>query len=150
MSGRVDNEVSPDRQRAPEAAVLGIRFVAPAVGGGDSGNGKNQGAGNDKKDLVISGSVSGLYPGSTRQLALELRNDNNFPVEVTSIDVAVADASPGCPAATLRADGFRGSATVASNSSSTQVLDVRMSNGATDACKNATFPLTYTAKAVKP
>lgn len=128
--------------------VLGERITGTG-GSGDSGNGKNQGAGNDKKVFTISGGVAELYPGATRPLVLTLASANNFPITVTALTVSVGTAGPGCSAGNLTVTPYTGSVVVPANGSATTTLDVTLDASAPDACMAETWALTYSGTAVK-
>lgn len=128
--------------------VLGVSAEKQGSGG-DSGQGKNQGTGNDGKDVVATGSLVGLFPGAQLPLVLTLRNDNNFPVEVTSIVVTPANASSSCTASLLRIDEFHGVRPIARNSTATETVLARLHNDAPDSCKNQQWDLAYFGTAVK-
>jgi hypothetical protein len=99
--------------------------------------------------FAVSGTVTGLYPGSTLALALTLTNRNNFPITVNSVSIAVAGASATCPASNLTGGALSAPVRVAANSSSVGTLPITMARSAPDACQGATFPLAYTAEGVK-
>ena len=59
--------------------------------------------------FCISGSVTGIRPGSPQFMTLTLSNPNNFPVYVTSLTVSASTPSsaPSCPAAvTITSPGW--------------------------------------------
>jgi hypothetical protein len=135
------------------AALLGL-VVAPAGAGtgggsGDSGNGKNNGAGNDKKDYTISGTATGLYPGAARPLVLTFTNATTYANSVATFGVSVTPPNPACTAANVRVDALPPNVVVPANGSTTRTVLVRMSNDSPNACKDATFGLTYSGTAVK-
>jgi hypothetical protein len=133
---------------APATKVLGISMDR-AGGTGDSGNGKNNGAGNDGKDIVAGGTVTGLFPGAVKDLPVLLRNQNNFDVVVTELRATPADASSLCTAANIRVEAFVGQQSVPKNSTATRALVVRMSNDAPNECKNVEWQLAYSGRAAK-
>ena len=118
-------------------------------GSGDSGNGKNQGGGNDKKDFLIAGNVAGLYPGASAPLTVTVTNLNNFAIQVTSLSATVADPAGPCPAGAVQVDPMSGSLVVPGNGTATTTLVARMSNDPSNACKSTTFGLAYKGTAVK-
>lgn len=128
--------------------VLGVS-AEKTGSGGDSGKGKNQGTGNDGKDIVATGSVTGLFPGAALDLVLTLRNENNFPVDVTSIIVTAANASASCSASVLSIEEFHGVRHIEKNSTATQAVVARMHNDAPNSCKDQEWALTYFGTAVK-
>lgn len=128
--------------------VLGVEPAARVGGSGDNGSGKNSGTGNDKKDFTVSGSIDGLHPGAVSTLVLTLGNRNNFDIRVLSVDVAVA-AVPACPVGTVSIEPFRGEALVTKNGRATVSVRASMAADAASECKDRTFPLAYSGKAVK-
>ena len=110
----------------------------------------------------ISGDVSGLVPGATTAIALTLTNPNPVRIRVTRVTVAVSAESspPGCSSAKnlvlLQATGIRPKAPVTVPAHGTVTLkafprapkiglrDLRTNQ---DACKGASFRLTYTGSA---
>lgn len=138
------------RPSAPTTpAASGSRTGTLTGGSGDSGNGKNNGGGNDKKDFVISGNVNGLYPGSSRTLVVTLTNQNNFDIRVTSLSAAVSDPPGPCTAGVVRVDPMSGTVVVPKNGTATTTLTARMANDPSNDCKSTSFGLTYTGTAVK-
>jgi hypothetical protein len=97
----------------------------------------------------IRGRILGLYPGKRGTLTLRLVNANRFAIRVTSVHVRVANANRACTSWYLLVDDFAGSVRVAARSSRRLRLDVRMRRAAPDACKGATFRLSYRGKALR-
>lgn len=110
----------------------------------------------------ISGSVSGLVPGGTRVIALRLANPNSVPIHVTRVRVAVSAESskPGCSSAAnlvlYQATGISTAApmTVPAGGNvfvttfpRAPKIGFRNLRSNQDACKRATFLLTYTGSA---
>jgi hypothetical protein len=102
-----------------------------------------------KKDFTISGQANGLYPGGSRPLVLTLANGNNFPIRVTVLAVAVASANATCAGANVRVAPLVAPVVVPANGTATTTLTARMANNPPNACKNATFGLTYSGTAEK-
>ena len=127
--------------------VLGQRIVANG-GGTGTAPGQVKDNGSDKKDYTISGSATGLYPGAAKPLPLTFANQNNFPIKVDTFSVAISAPSASCAASNIRVDPLP-SVVIPANGTTTQTVLVRMSNDSPNACKNATFGLTYTGTAVK-
>lgn len=103
-------------------------------------------------DFSISGTVSGLTPGSTGNLQLTVTNPKSVPITVKTLSVTLGTPlPPGCGPSNLDLTGAQyGSATgfnVPANNgtASTVGLTVKMVNTGTnqDGCKNVTFPLAY-------
>jgi len=110
-------------------AVLGSSGIAAAAG----------------PDFTLSGSVDGLYPGSTVELAVVVQNPQPFRLEVNTADVSVGDASSACNAANLVAQGFAGSVEVNPNATAAVPVELHLLDTAPDSCQGAAFPLTFRA-----
>jgi hypothetical protein len=115
--------------------------------------------------FAISGTVAGLAPGVSKPVNLTIANPFNFAIKVTSVTATVHTntSKPGCngPQNLTVVHSLLEQPTVPANSTRTlQQLSVasaswplvRMPNLPTnqDACKQATFTLTFTGAAVKP
>jgi len=136
------------RSASDGTRTLSTQLVGSGGGLGDSGNGKNNGTGNDGKDFTIEGSVTGLFPGADTQLTLRVRNSNNFPIVVRTLR-ATPSAAGACPASNLLISSFTGSLDVARNGTATRQLRVRVIGDSPNACKGALQALTYTGTADK-
>jgi hypothetical protein len=103
----------------------------------------------DKSSSKFSatGSVDGLYPGATIPLTLTLINNTGATIEVTSLTVAVANASSSCVASNLVVGAFDGPVTVPKKGSAPTVIPITMRTQAPNACQGATFSLTYSGDA---
>lgn len=92
----------------------------------------------------------GLYPGAVLPRTVRVSNPNAFDITVTSITTTIGTPqSAGCPSTAVSVDPFTTAFKVPDKKSVDVTLAARMSATATNACKNTTFPVTYTAKAVK-
>jgi hypothetical protein len=98
----------------------------------------------------IAGSVGGLYPGLTKPLKLTVSNPQHFAIVVTSVTVAVGDASQGCKAGNIAVTDFSGRRRVGAKDSARVTLQITLVHEAPDACQGALFPLRYSGRAVKP
>jgi hypothetical protein len=96
------------------------------------------------------GTVTGLVPGGTVTRKVRVTNPNNADIKVTRLDTSVGRPSPSCPQNTVTVDALATPVLVARNGSADVPLTVRMSVVAPNACKNLTFPLTYSGTAIKP
>ena len=137
----------PAKTDGIEASVLGRTLEKSGNKGG------NKGSGGDKpqnKDFTIEGSIVDLFPGSDGALELTIANPNNFTITVTSLGVAVGDASAACPAAHLQLTPWAGELTVAANGTATTQVPAALATGTPTSCAGASWPLTFTGKAVKP
>lgn len=122
--GRVGREASPSSRLMPAASKHG--------------------------SFGIGGSVNGLYPGLTKPLKLTVSNPQHFAIVVTSVTVAVGNASQACGAANLSVTHFSGRRRVGAKGSARVTLEVTLAHSAPDACQGAVFPLRYSGRAVKP
>jgi hypothetical protein len=100
--------------------------------------------------FTIAGSVKGLYPGLTKPLKLTITNPQHFAIVVTSVKVAVGNASQGCKAANIAVTHFSGRRRVGAKGSARVTLELTLAHKAPDACQGAVFPLRYSGRAVKP
>jgi hypothetical protein len=132
--------------RSAESGVgVTLRLAAksgPPASGGASGT-----AGS----FTVAGDVEGLYPSdvATTTLSVTVSNPNAFAVVVSKLAVAVADASPQCRGSNVVAATPAGSFAVAARAAVVRAVPVRLATSAPDACQGASFPLIYTATAVK-
>jgi hypothetical protein len=123
-----------------------------------------------KDNFAISGSITDMFaPGVTRSVNLTFGNANNFAIKVVSVTITVQDATtkngqpvPSCIGSQNLAvtQAFSGPVTVPANTTATlsglgvppaQWPQLRMPNLPVnqDACKGASFKLTYTGTATK-
>lgn len=96
------------------------------------------------------GTAKGLVPGGTVTRKVRVTNPGNQDVKVTRLDTAVGRPSTTCPAGVVTVDPLAAPIVIAKNSSADVNLTVRMAASAPDACRNLTFPLTYSGTAIKP
>ncbi|MFS8098355.1 hypothetical protein LFM09_14570 [Lentzea alba] len=109
-------------------------------------------ADNPAKAFTIAdvGTATGLVPGGTVTRKVRVTNPNNQAIKVTRLDTKVGRPSPQCPANAVTVDVLPAPVEVAKNAHADVNLTVRMARTAPDACKNLTFPLTYSGTAIKP
>lgn len=100
--------------------------------------------------IADAGAATGLVPGGTVTRKVRVTNPNNQDIKVTRLDTSVGRPSPNCPANAVTVNALAAPVVVAKNSSADVALTVRMAASAPDACKNLTFPLTYSGTAIKP
>ncbi|HEX7308239.1 hypothetical protein [Lentzea sp.] len=96
------------------------------------------------------GAATGLAPGGTVTRTVRVTNPNNQAISVTRLDTSVGRPSPNCPANAVTVEALAAPVLIAKNSHADVALAVRMAASAPDACKNLTFPLTYSGTAIKP
>ena len=123
---------SPERP----ASVLGGQFV------------KGDDAGEAAAAFVVSGDVSDLAPGVTRQLRLRLTNPNHSGIAVQTLEVIVGDSPSGCSGANLGVGALPAYVFVPGGGEAQVSLPVTMSASASSICEGTTFPLTYGGSAV--
>ena len=101
--------------------------------------------------FAMAGNVEGLYPSdvATTTLTVTVNNPNSFALVVSNLTVTVGDASRGCGGSNVVVGAPGGSFSVAPRAAVVRALPVRLAKAAPDACQAASFPLTYTATAVK-
>jgi hypothetical protein len=135
--------------RGGGAAVLSGTGVGALTGSGAERGSSPQPAPPEKGSFRIAGSAHGLYPGFTGFLVLTVTSPEHFPIKVTSLNVAVADASPLCKASNIHVSPFAGSLVVPANGSASTQLTIQLAHAAPDACQGVLFPLSYTGTASK-
>jgi hypothetical protein len=113
------------------AAVSPAR-PAPPLKGGTGRNGA----------FTISGSTSGLWPGTTVNLVLALTNHKRFTIVVTSVQVS-AGGTRTCRAGKVTATSFTGRLRIRAHKTVHQLHTVTMLHSAPDGCQGARIPLTY-------
>lgn len=144
-----------------EAPSLAASATAPApqgtgsaAGGGGASGGAGAAGGNGSgstangKAFTISGSVTGLYPGGTRPLALAVDNPNPQAIRVETLTVRVADAGPQCPGTLVSAGAFT-PFVVDARATGRTTIALHLAATAGNACRPATWTLTYSGTAVK-
>ncbi len=147
---------SPRGPRPGRGATLGlvlavsvlVATAALAKPPADRGNGNGKG---NAPVLTLTGAVDGLLPAVPRVLDVEVHNPFPYDVLVETLEVAAGDASTSClgselavGTASLPPDPIPG------RGSGVAHVPVQLRLDAADGCRRATFPLTYTATAVRP
>lgn len=97
--------------------------------------------------FTIGGSVSGLYPGATRQFVLTVANPQPYPITVLSIFTTVQGLTAGCSFTTLTVSKFSGSLSIPPKQWRHAVVSAHMAHAAPNACQGAHFQLLYTGTA---
>src|SRR5690242_945367 len=102
---------------------------------------------------VTATSATGLYPGATRAMTLQIKNTYPYPIKITAVQakVAVATNRPGCAGTrTNLTVTHRGRAfTINPRKAAPVIMTVVMPRTVADACQGATFKITFTARAVR-
>ncbi|HET7488314.1 MAG TPA: Ig-like domain-containing protein [Acidimicrobiales bacterium] len=137
---------------AGSALVLG----AVAVVGGRAGTQHLPMKLTSGTDFSISGTVTGLEPGSPGSLELTVTNPHSVAITVTTLSVSVGTPTPpGCDASNLDLTGAQYSSATGFNvgpdggTATAPPLPVSLRNlsGNQDGCKGVTFPLVYSGTA---
>jgi hypothetical protein len=142
------------------ADTCGVNATGTASGSGGSQSVQStspHGAGASTVSIAVSGSEhGGLTPGATRPMTVSIVNIGNKPARVTSASVSVGDPSQSCSAASsIRVTWYDASAPgalsydLAPGAGVKIPLTISMRDLPTNqnACKNASFPLTFHATA---
>jgi hypothetical protein len=140
-------------------AVAAVAGLAAAATGGDAASATLIGSGGSAADrpaepatpvaFTVSGSVTGLFPGSVGTLTLRLDDLEPFAIVVTTVTTTVAGAPTGCPPADLAVAPFLGGVSVGGHRSATVTVAVTLSHSTPDACQGALFALRYAGTARK-
>jgi hypothetical protein len=103
--------------------------------------------------FYISGTVSGLYPGSASALNLSVQNPLGSPITVKTITIVAGSPSSGCPSSVLvvppswtlnNTYTVNLSLSVPANSTVPgPSVPITLATSAGDACSGANFPLMY-------
>jgi hypothetical protein len=157
-SSGVSASNSPDGGGSPSNSGPQGSSGGGSPGGGPPGAvppGPPDGTPEQPRTFGISGELANVYPGFGGDLTVTLSNPHRFDIVVTTVEVLVGSptgTSQGvepCLASHLEVDDFDGFRDVARLDSDTQDLTVRMLASAPDACRGASFPLTYTGTATR-
>ena len=102
---------------------------------------------------VTGTSATGLYPGATKTMTLQIKNTYPYPVKITALKARVAAATNRRVCTGTRSNltvTHRGGAFAIKPRKSTPVImTVMMPKTVADACQGATFKITFTARAVR-
>lgn len=141
-------------------ALAGLLGATLLITGAQSVFATPNGNGGDHKEFGIAdvpGGATPLYPGASGSRRIRLTDLQNFAILVQTVRTTVASPVdgtghpvPGCPAGTVFVDSLAGAVTVPANGTADVVLTTHMRASAPDACRNLTFPLTYSGTATKP
>jgi hypothetical protein len=93
--------------------------------------------------IVVSGNVSGLYPGMSKRMQLRVHNLLNHRVIVHWLTVQVGKPGGTCPARALQGGRYPVLLTLPRRGTRTIAVALRMSAGVGDVCAGARFPLTF-------
>jgi hypothetical protein len=137
---------APGRGSVPAWLCIGLVLVSAVAYAEYSDAHKGAFLGDNRGTLRISGHVTGLYPGVTKALRVKFRNRYPGRVVITGLRVVVKDASPRCPAASLRVERFKSRIRVRKRGRLGFPLGVTLSPDVGDGCQGALFPLVFKAR----
>jgi hypothetical protein len=92
---------------------------------------------------VVSGNVSGLYPGMSKRMTLRVHNLLNHRVIVHWLIVQVGKPGGSCPARALQGGRYPMLLSLPRRGTRTISVALRMSAGVANVCSGARFPLTF-------
>jgi hypothetical protein len=98
----------------------------------------------------ISGSVRGLFPGTSVPLTLTVEDNRSFAITVQSITTTVRRSGGGCPATLLSVSPFTGNLRLQPGQIATVQVNVAMASSATRACQGRSFLFEYHGLASAP
>jgi hypothetical protein len=93
--------------------------------------------------IVVSGNVSGLYPGMSKRMQLRVHNLLNHRVIVHWLVVQVGKPGGTCPARALQGGRYPVLLSLPRRGTRTISVALRMSAGVANVCSGAKFPLTF-------
>jgi hypothetical protein len=93
--------------------------------------------------VVVSGHVSGLYPGVSKRMQLRVHNLLNHRVIVRWLVVQVGKPGGSCPARALHGGRYPLLLALPRRATRTISVALRMSAQAPNVCSGARFPLTF-------
>ena len=93
--------------------------------------------------IVVSGHVSGLYPGMSKRMQLRFHNLLNHRVIVHWVIVQVGKPRGSCPARALQGGRYPLLLSLPRRRTRTVSVALRMSAGVANLCSGARFPLTF-------
>jgi hypothetical protein len=123
------------------AAFLALCFLVP----GGIGIGSAEAA----SGFSIKGKTGPLFPGTTGDLILTIRNPFDFGIVVHSVRVVVRDASANCGGENLQTPGYTSDVKVKANSSVKVTAPITMAADAPNACQGKSFPLVFSGRATR-
>ncbi|HKV67182.1 MAG TPA: hypothetical protein VJN72_03770 [Gaiellales bacterium] len=102
---------------------------------------------------VTATPITGLYPGATRTMTLQIKNTYPYPVKITAVKTKVVAATnhPGCAGTRTNILVSRkgGAFSIKPKKTVPVIMTVVMPKTVVDACQGATFKITFTARAVR-
>jgi len=99
-------------------------------------------------ELTASGSIDGLYPGSTGVLSVRVSSSFDHAVVIESLTATPEPAAAGCERHLLVAD-MDGERVVPARGSIDVGLTTSFDSAAPDACQNTVIPLVFTINSVE-
>jgi hypothetical protein len=93
--------------------------------------------------IIVSGNVSGLYPGMSKAMPLRVHNLLNHRVLVQWLVVQVGKPAGNCPARALHGGRYPLRLSIPRRATRTIAVALRMTAGVPNGCSGARFPLTF-------
>jgi hypothetical protein len=102
---------------------------------------------------VTATPITGLYPGGTQTMWVQIKNPYPYQVKITAVKTKVAAATnrPGCTGSrtNILVSRRNGAVTIKPKKTARVMMTVVMPKTVVDACQGATFKFTFTARAVR-
>jgi|SRR5436190_16217672 hypothetical protein len=135
------------------AAAAGVASHV-AASGGSPDRGRMELIASVKHAVSVTATpLTGLYPGASKSLSLQIKNTYPYPVKITAIKtrIAAGTSRPGCAGTrtNLLVSRKGGAIAVKPKKSTPVIMTVVMPTTVVDACQGATFKITFTARAVR-
>jgi hypothetical protein len=99
-------------------------------------------------EFVITGEVTGLYPGIVTMVSADVTNPFEITLRVISVSAVPSAPSDGCSDQHLVVEPAAPDALLAAGARTSVPLDVTLDRSAPDACQGATFQLEFQGAAV--
>jgi len=93
--------------------------------------------------VKVTGEISGLFPGMTGSLPIQVRNLTDGPVRLRWVRTRVRQPDVDCDPANLHAEQITPRVRIPVGASVDLVVPVTLDRDAGDFCQGATFPLRY-------
>ena len=136
----------PDARALAAIAVIAALCVA-GIAAAQSGPPDGRSAAKPRRSLVITGAVTGLYPGARKTLWLTFANRTRKRLRVLAVRVKTGAAHRACPARHLLLGRAPRRFSIPPRRRVRRPMAVHLRPGAPDACKGARFRITVRANA---
>jgi hypothetical protein len=122
------------------AALLVLCAIAP----------KGAGTAEAAMGFSVKGKAGPLFPGTTGDLVLTIKNPFDFAIVVHSVRVTVRDASGACGGENLQTPGMTSDRKIKALSRVKVTVPITMAADAPNACQGKSFPLSFSGRATRP